>query len=589
MAYDHRMITSPQPSTQHLSGSDLWGLLFLVLLVSATLLPTLIANGWPQNHEFLGFFERTEVYAHHLSAGDWFPIWASSDNLGLGSPFPALYHKLFYLVSGFVFIICGDLKFSILLSLGLWLCIGGIGMFYLCRALSCPKWIAWCGAFMLVVANYTITDWLIRGAMAELSAMMLVPWIFSFFIRWIAGCSKQKNYFYFLCVVLGLSFLAHSVLTFYVVLMLIVNAIWIAIQKPSRFWPQPWKPLILGVGLLTLITGPYLWAMGVLGTDYALDRLLLPTFLPEHNLKPGLAFFWYPHWIWGKAWDSLTVQLDLPVLFLLLWSASLFVAKRFRPLQQSGQANPTIVMSLTAYLIIAASCALLFFLQTSWALPFYEMVPGAAYIQFPWRLLAILTPLLIALSLGLASWHSNLITNFVIVGAVLSMIVLCGAWASQSYPNISTQSTSFNNGLFGFNGSYIPKVVPIQRGEPHVIANLPDEDRMLLTNIHTQVANQLLVQNCTLLQAQGNLLESLTRHYQLSCQEPGLVPLPLFMSSWHRILIERINPASKQHSQCIVSKRIAGVCFVAIPEPGQYNITVEFPRLWPSMTRTLIQ
>ena len=46
-----------------------------------------------------------------------------------------------------------------------------------------------------------------------------------------------------------------------------------------------------------------------------------------------------------------------------------------------------------AFLIVAA---LGLFLQFGIAEPIYEWIPGAVFIQFPWRLLAVITPALIA-------------------------------------------------------------------------------------------------------------------------------------------------------------------------------------------------
>ena len=56
--------------------------------------------GWPANHEGIDFAVRTRIYAAHLRYGDLLPLWSSIDNRGFGSPQPALYHKLTYLVSG---------------------------------------------------------------------------------------------------------------------------------------------------------------------------------------------------------------------------------------------------------------------------------------------------------------------------------------------------------------------------------------------------------------------------------------------------------------------------------------------------------
>ena len=46
--------------------------------------------------------------------------------------------------------------------------------------------------------------------------------------------------------------------------------------------------------------------------------------------------------------------------------------------------------------IVLVPAALCLVLQMRWTEPFYLRVPGAVYIQFPWRLLGLLTPAVIA-------------------------------------------------------------------------------------------------------------------------------------------------------------------------------------------------
>jgi len=65
---------------------------------SLTLLP-LYQGGWPLNHEHDSFANRTIIFAQHAVAGDVLPVWSTLDNAGFGSPQPALYHKLYSIVT----------------------------------------------------------------------------------------------------------------------------------------------------------------------------------------------------------------------------------------------------------------------------------------------------------------------------------------------------------------------------------------------------------------------------------------------------------------------------------------------------------
>lgn len=75
--------TSPSSSP---SGKRLRVPLFVwpVFIVAAaiTLAPVWNGPGWPTNHETWAFAQRTHIYARHLAAMDFFPLWTSADNAG---------------------------------------------------------------------------------------------------------------------------------------------------------------------------------------------------------------------------------------------------------------------------------------------------------------------------------------------------------------------------------------------------------------------------------------------------------------------------------------------------------------------------
>lgn len=111
-------------------GLDGIALAVFVVVAGMTLVPVAAEAGWPANHEFSSFFTRTAIYAEHMRQGDLLPIWSSADNGGFGSPQPALYHKLFYLLAGSLLVVIGHLKASMLIAIWIWLVIGA----------SCTSW-----------------------------------------------------------------------------------------------------------------------------------------------------------------------------------------------------------------------------------------------------------------------------------------------------------------------------------------------------------------------------------------------------------------------------------------------------------------
>jgi hypothetical protein len=551
------------------------GLTGLMCISAWTLSPVYLQSGWPQNHEYLGFFERTEVYYQRLLLGDWLPIWSSSDNFGLGSAFPALYHKLFYLSSGLFYLFIDEMKLTILFTLFFWLCIGGIGMYKLCRALHSPRWVAWCGAYMLILANYTITDWLIRGAMAELSAIMLMPWCLAAYLWWLGSNGQKKIESSLLGFFLGIAFLAHSVLAFYLVLLLVVCSIFLFAFQPWRFKLLSPLCLFLVVAAFSIIICPYVYAMHQLGQDYDLKRLLLPVFLPENNYKSLEKYIWDQDWEWGSNWSSFTVQLDLPILLLMVWGILSWVFSRYsRFLSTIIHVIPTKINPWFVYLLLL-SIVLLGFLQTPIATTFYQAFPGAIYIQFPWRLLAIMTPLLIVLSLLLCA-RTN-VGRFGIPASLVAMFILCGAGIPIQYSDQPTGARTFSNGLFGFNGSYIPTAVPINSAGMK-LDELPNADTVALHQTRLAVFKKLDDHGCTLTQNDIHGREVMKNTYTLDCTKAGIVPLPLFASPWHIVSVAK-GDDQKIAQECIKKADTPGICNIALESPGLYFISIQTPTI----------
>src|SRR5207253_4129427 len=119
------------------------------------------------------------------------PVWSRFAPTGHGTPAPLFYHRLFYLVSG-AFAIPSGTPAGVRIALLFFLALGGMGMVAAARRLGAPWLHAIILGCYLPAANYTLTDWLVRGAMAEFSAMMLLPWVFLFGIAALSGSSRTE-------------------------------------------------------------------------------------------------------------------------------------------------------------------------------------------------------------------------------------------------------------------------------------------------------------------------------------------------------------------------------------------------------------
>jgi hypothetical protein len=378
---------------------------WFVLISAAGIIPPLLKPGFPPNHEDETFVLRTMVYAKHFRFGDVIPVWATSDNFGMGSPLPSLYHRLFYIVSGLVFAITNDAKVSIATALIAFTSIGVYSMFLTLRSFQCSRQIAMIGASTLPFLNYSVTNWLVRGAMAEYSAMMLIP-----LALYAVKKSLDRGSLYApIGFVFGCLFLAHSVIAYYTAL--IFGAV---LVTGCLFRAIPWsffsvKQIVLSLVAFISITWWSLLPMLYFRQRFDVGRLL-PDFLNvQLQFHSAKEYVWDSAWSWSNAPQLFTVQMDTILLLSLV--VFLFMRRFSRE-------------HVAIFSIFAISLAL----QNGRSWKLYNIIPGAEYIQFPWRLSAITrVVLLILVFIGLKQ-----LKTMALVIAVLT-ILISGTWQRVNY------------------------------------------------------------------------------------------------------------------------------------------------------------
>ena len=535
--------------------------IFFTLTVVATisLLPLFQAEIWPMNHEGNSFFLRTVIYADHFKQGDFLPLWSVTDNNGLGSPQPILYHKLFYFLSGAFFAFSNNLKASILVSIWSFLMIGGVGMYFLCRLVGCSKIFSWGGASIFLVSNYTITNWLIRGAMGEFSAAMLVPMTFAAYISFLKERNSKVIAGILLGLAVGFSFLAHSVLTFYLVFFLgIVTIIYLVIGRIQL--SQIFKSSIIGVIVFFLIAGPVVFLMYVFGAEYEVGRITPSIYLPQNQIKPFFQYFWDSGWQWGETWRSYTVQIDLPILILLI-GGLFFQGSQFFLKSPSFYDKKCVLNVSSDVLVLVLIIFFSFALQASWSKWFYEIFPGGKYIQFPWRLLAIITPLSIALAF--VSWGNNSFKKTITATVVIASFALSGFWVPLRYGEVTAEINNLDKLVFSFFGEYVPVAAP--------------DDGYQLDMIYKSISNigcELEKSSMDFFSGKA-LQEVLIDRYRIKCTSDVIVPLPFYASRFHRIEICCLNSVSVVEN-CQSHQKYPGLCALNVAA-GDHDFKVFYP------------
>jgi hypothetical protein len=512
--------------------SFLVAILIFVVLAVATLFPVWSAPGWPLGHEGNAFALRTHIYARHFSGFDLMPIWSSADASGFGSPMPLLYHKLFYMLAGGLALVTGSLKSADTIAVAILLVAGAAGLFLSVRALGGGQVAALIAGCALITANYTVTNWEVRGALAEFCGAMVVPWVFLFFVKTIQSGRIAIG----LGISLGLLWLSHSVLAFYAALILIATYLVLAIARRapwSILHPRTAWPAVL---CFTCLVGPYLVLMAILGRAYDINRILSRPYRPVYQFKPIGAYLLDRSWRFGSTVSGLTVQLDHAMLALAAIGLCALAVRK----PDGDATRERILRPILPFMLVAALGLLLQLRVTN---PFYEVVPGAAFIQFPWRLLALITPSIIVVASYLAdtvlpsNWK-----NFILGGAAAWMLVSCGAFVPLRDPR-----TSLEPHLAGVTFSGFREYEP-QRAAP-------------LAEIETKLAARWREAGCSFVNANTNNDEVLSVQLHTSCRRTVVLPLPLYASPLHTV-----TTSNQRHSQpCASLPEFPALCGAIIP------------------------
>jgi len=544
---------------EFVSWERLFPWVVFVFFAGLTLAPLWSQAGWPLNHELNMFAQRTQIYAQHYSFFDFLPVWASLDNEGFGSPLPLFYHKLFYAVSASLLNLTGAMKITLVVAILFFLVAGAFGMYCTLRALGAGREAGVAGGVSLVVAKYTVTNWLIRGALAEFSAAMLVPWALYYFIRTVQEEQVRPG----LAVSLGLIFLAHSVICFYLILLFSATIFLLLAVRRIRLGILSARSLLLPIAVFLALVGPSLLAMTVFIGDYDMERIVSERYHPNSQFQPLGRYLWDDLWSFGDIPDGFTVQIDLPPMILVtVGLIGIFFSNRIG-LTTWERRRATLIPILPFFIL----GALAFVLQSPISAPFYAHFPGAKFIQFPWRLLAVITPIVITIGLYLAGKaFPSPVTGIVLSLYLVVMVIICGAFIPFKYQGSQSLDYSPTHVHFSMFDEYVPKATPLPP---------PTRDRVLAG----AEASGCYVDHRQLIGEVERM------QFSIGCARPTLLALPVFASRLHRIIVVHPNGTSGA-SACKTSPGFPGLCGVEVPV-GQSIVQVEMPN-YQSVVRWLI-
>ena len=348
----------------------------------------------------------------HLRSGALFPRWIPELLLGNGYPVFNYYAPSTYYLVELFHLIGLDLYHAFILSFCVLVLAGALGVYFLAldtyNRPAIGRWAALLAAAAYLYSPYLMTNVYIRGAIAEVGALALLPWIF-WSVRRLFYAEHPGRYVLAVALSLGGLALTHNITLLFVPPILIGYMI-IHWQRCGRDWPRFWwamTSLLLAMGI-----SAFFWLPLILERGFLSER----AYLIAKNA-------WLPMsmWTWENAFDlglfyahTFARPIRIGLVSVVMGLAGFFLA---------GRKDAEWI-----YLLVVALVAAIFGGQ--WALPIWVSNDILPIAQFPWRLLSIITLFLSVLTGGmvlkLPQGHPRQWTSVAASLALIMFIVITG-------------------------------------------------------------------------------------------------------------------------------------------------------------------
>jgi hypothetical protein len=454
-------------------------LVTILAIVVIAALPFLTRPGLPRGTDLELHVFRAAEYGEVLRGGVLYPRWAPDFYYGYGYPIFNYYAPLTYAFANALDLVPGldtvtGVKLVILAAYAL----GAYGVYFLARRhFGSTAGVIASAAFVLS-PYFLLIDPLLRGDLAEFLALGLLPWVFYAF-------DQPRHFSIVQPLVLAAFVLSHNLLALIGAVLLALYLLWrgLLVDGPRR-WIYDLVSISLAVALTAVFWLPFIAERNAIRLDVAgaghfdyhnhfvpLSMLLSPS--------PALDM--------GATTPKYIYNLGLVQWLLLIPAAILAVLRRTLT---GGK--------ITLFFAGATLC--LAFLITPLSAFLWDLVPPAALVQFPWRLLGP-AAFTLAMSLGILfrdrtteQRASSRIAHFVLrMTPALTLIALLIAALPAMYPPLwqAAFGDTSPRGMIDFELSGVA-LGTTSTGDflPKPIGREPGPAQSLLDSYHTGVIDK---------------------------------------------------------------------------------------------------
>ncbi len=331
------------------------------------------------NNRGFSFHDETQIanlfeYNKVIDLGHFPPRWSPDTHFTYGSPYLEFNYQIPYYLGVFFHKIGFSFLDSYKLVLASSIVVGALGMYLLGVTISSPL-IGLVTATLFTLTPYRAVDVYVRGTIGESLAIGLFPWIVLAFYR------LRKNQSYLNIFLAALS----------------VSALILTHQPSTAFG----LPIILGIFLLSeLINKNYKFILSLfvsLVLSLCLSAFyLIPVILEQKYIQPVLPFNFYDHfpfikqllfskWDYGVSiegiYDGMSFQMGIANILVVFIGAILMFALIIKK---------KLIKNIYLFSTLIGIAIILFLMNIRSSF-LWNIFPYTNSIQFPWRLLAIMS------------------------------------------------------------------------------------------------------------------------------------------------------------------------------------------------------
>jgi hypothetical protein len=527
-----------------------------IVLAAVALILSIVgrSSGWPIGDAFTEELVLVRLYAAHFRHLDFFPVWSSSDALGLGSPVLLYYQKAFFYLAGLIYILFGGaLKPTLVVTVAIFLIVGAYGMRCTLALITPSRLLCTVGSVGFIFTNYAFTDWISRGDLPEFSAMMIVPWL----LYWCLYLIIRRRVSFVLIPVLVLLVDAHSGIALISIFTLAAAMLTFLVVAGRQGLRAIASRLAIAVGGAALLLAPTLLA------ELRMAQFYDPASKTQHYGTISDSYISFGAYLFGGSYHWLRtgphtfVQIDfaiwIPIVLALLVLIAAGRHLKLGLLAGRSRQERSVILFLSATLL------LYLFLQLRMSLFLYRLFSPLQVIVYPFRMMALITPLGIILIVQLTDplyrrYEKHLAPKVVAVLWLVSIILLSPITESwKQSPSVFSNANQFMpvqlsspppyvdyrtfKGLPTLTGGFLypeflPEVFPAHRPELY-------DDTELYKYLHDSQlgAASLSGVPCSVESPVHTPLESLQLTFEVRCAGPTRLALPISYNAYSTILV----------------------------------------------------